>query len=630
VTTLLAVLALAAASARVEAVGLTAVGTLPAVRLTLSGTPGLVTVAREGDLARVSIGNAELGVRFAGSRRFTWTPVASLDAGWLAASPTRLDRLEITAGGGGVTVTLRLPADASVRAQRDRLGILLLFERAGPAAEDRAAPAAAVNPGPPGGAPVEARVAAAPVEQTPPVVGPPEADPTKTPRPVPAPAAQEVSPAPAAPASADTADLARGLFPATKPSEADAVVELYARLFPAAPPAPAAPEPAASEPIAPGEASGVPVGPFRVHAAVDARYVDADTYLDSASQPTRDRFFALAPSVVAEAPVAAGRFSLDYRPVLRAFASYDQLNSSSHLGVATLELPIGRLTSVRLGDHFVAGTLDTRAVDPGGEYFFGLGRFYRNDADAAASITVGPRLSIELAGATGRLRFREPSSFFDYDTRSASAGLGFELTPGLKAVASYAYETVPRPEARPQAEARAHAGRLTLSGEILPRLTGELGVGYRNQANPNAGPGGQRYSGLTLAGSLSRQLSPDASATLLVSRSTPSSAFESNGFYVATSLQATTQLPLPLELRLLGGIGYGWNDYRVVSPAIGHPRADRILGWFVGLRRPLRRRLALSGSYRAEDRRSNVGTFDTNSNGLVLQLEWDALGSRPR
>jgi hypothetical protein len=33
--------------------------------------------------------------------------------------------------------------------------------------------------------------------------------------------------------------------------------------------------------------------------------------------------------------------------------------------------------------------LDTRVVDPGGEYFFGLGHFNRNDVDAGASIMVG-------------------------------------------------------------------------------------------------------------------------------------------------------------------------------------------------------------------------------------------------
>ena len=63
---------------------------------------------------------------------------------------------------------------------------------------------------------------------------------------------------------------------------------------------------------------------------------------------------------------------------------------------------------------------------------------------------------------------------------------------------------------------------------------------------------------------------------------------------------------------------------------IGGPREDRILGWYVGLRRPIRHNLFLSGAYRSEDRRSNVDTFDTDADGFYFQLEWDIFGSPPR
>lgn len=606
-TPVVAALALALATARVESLGLTTVESRPAVRVTLSGSPGRVAVEREGDVARVSIGNAELGSMFAGSEQFSWRPASDLDPAWLAASPARLDRLDVSADQGEVSLRLRLPPEASVAARRDPLGLLIVF-RAETATSPVALAAvrAAQEPTPPASAP-----------EKPPTPAPGSPRPAPNPSPTPTPAG-------------DTADLARALFAPSTTSEEGAVGDLYARLFPGGPPEPAKPESATPETLAQGESAGAPLGPFRVHAAVDARFVDADTFLESASTPTRDRFLAIAPSVVAEAPVAAGRFTLDYRPVVRAFASYDQLNSSSHLASAALELPVGTRATVRLKDRFGAGTLDTRLVDPGGEYFFGLGRFRRNDADAGLSVTLGPRLSLELAGSAGTVRFRESTSFFDYDSRLGAAGLGFELTTRLKAIASYVYEAVPRPEERPEAEARAHSGRLALNGEILPLLEGELSLGYRSQRNPNAGPGGRRFSGLTLAGTLSRQLGPDASVALLVSRSTPASAFEANGFYVSSNVQATTQLPLPLELRLLGGVGYGWNDYRVASPELGRGRADRIFSWYAGLRRPLRWRLAISGTYRREDRRSNVDAFDTESDGFVIQLEWDALGSRPR
>jgi hypothetical protein len=441
-----------------------------------------------------------------------------------------------------------------------------------------------------------------------------------------------VAAAPAA-APADTSDLARRLFPAA-PAEGQAagsVSELYPQLFPTGAPQsqPEAAE-AATEVPEPSVDAGAVLGPFRVRAAVDARYVDADTFVEATAEPTRDRYLEVQPRVLAVAPVGAGAFTLEYAPVFRAFATFDEVNSSSHTLGAGLDLPVGSRVTLKALDRFQSGVLDTRVVDPGGEYFFDLGRFNRNDFSAGASIVVGPRLSLELSGAVGMVHFVEDSSFFDYDTRLVSAGLGFELTPNLRAVASYVYDTVPTPEERPEAEATAHSARLSLTGEILPLLTGDLSVGYRSQDAPNAGPGGQSYSGLTLTASLQRELGRDASISLYANRSTPLSAFEENAFYVSTGVQGVLQLPLAARFELRGGVGYQWNDYRTVAEEIGSPREDRILGWFLGLRRPIARKLSLSAAYRDEDRRSNIDRFDTSADGFYLQLEWDIFGTPPR
>jgi hypothetical protein len=673
---LLAALVIAAASARVESVSLTTADARLAVRVALSGTPGMVTVHREGDVARVSIMDAELGLRFAGGRRFAWTPSDGFDPGLLASTPARLDRLELVASPSEVSLLLQVPPDASIEARRDVRGLLIVFRRAlappseaevvmpppvaaapteaEPAAVPAAAPTEAPASPPPLPAPEpQPQVALAPPEATQPEATPPAAAPSAVAAPEPAPlavaAGSEPAPAPSAvpdtvaPAAAssqtaagdDTVARARALFPVAAETTAagtESVTELYARLFPSGAPAREA-EVAPSEDLGvrgDSDLSGYPVGPFRVRLSVDARYVDADTFIESDAEPTRDQYLEVGPRLSAQAAVGAGSLTLEYTPALRAFATYDQVNSNSHIASAALEVPVGANVTLRARDRFAAGTLDTRIVDPGGEYFYGLGRFYRNDVDAGASILVGPRLSVELGGGAGRVRFQEPSSFFSFDTRQASAGLGFEVTPSLKAVGSYVYDAVPRPVDRPEAEASAHSGRLTLTGDVLPLLTGELSVGYRSQSNPNAGPGGRSFSGFVMSGALTRQLAPDSSFTLYLSRATPPSAYEENGFYVATSVQGSLQVPLPLALELRTGAGYQWNDYRTVSPELGLAREDGILGWFVALRRPIRRGLFLSGMYRADNRDSNADQFDTDTDGFVLQLEWDALGSPSR
>jgi hypothetical protein len=587
VMTPLAALLLAAASARVESVSLTPMDSRLAVRVLISGAPGRVTVHQEGDVARVSILDAELGLRFAGGRRFSWTPSGELDPALLAATPARLDRLEIVTDGGEVSIILHVRPGVRLDVRRDPAGLLVTFRSAAAAGRDNAE-----------------RAATAP-------------------------------PASAAPGATDTAELAKGLFPSA-PAEDQAagpgsVAELYPRLFPAGAPE-AAPETteAPASVVETGPDGGVAVGPFRLRAAVEARYVNADTFLESQAEPTRDDYLEVQPRLAAAAPVSYGRFTLDYAPVFRALAAYSDVNRSSQSLGAELELPIGASVTLRARDRFRSGVLDTRVVDPGGEYFFGLGHFRRNDGDVGLRVMVAPRLSVELGGALGTLAFQEPSAFFDYGTRSASAGFGYEVTPSLRAIASYVYDAVPRPDERPEAESTAHSGRLTLTGDILPLLTGELSVGYRNQSTPRAAAGGTSYSGLTLSAALLRQLGHDSSLGLLASRSTPVSAYERNGFYVSSGVQGTLQVPLPAQVQARGGLGYQWNDYRTVASEIGRPREDRILGWYAGLRRPVRRNLFLSGAYRSEHRRSNVDAFDTQASGFYFQLEWDLFGTPPR
>ena len=636
---LLAALVLAAGVARVESVALTTANTRLAVRVGLSGQPGMVAVHREGGAARLSIMDAQLGLRFAGGSRFSWTQADGFDPTLLAATPG-LERIELEANPSEVSVLLHVPPEISIDVRRDARGLLLVF-RTTPTAPEPVR-AAEVSPATAPPAPVSKPITPAP-EPAPsgvPAVSPPspppavvaEAAPTTSVAAAPSPA-PVASPTP----SPETAALAGSLFPApgveAPPTTAGAarVTDLYGQLFPSG--APRAETTYGTAPAPEGEVvetEGLVAGPFRLRASVNAGYIDADTFVESTSEPTRDRYLQVSPWVEAATPVGAGRLVLEYSPTFRAFATHDQVNSSAQLVSGNLELPAGPNVNISLRDRFTSGVLETRDVDPGGEYFFGLGRYNHNAFGATASIQLGPRMSVELGGAFGTVRFQEASTFFDYDTRSANAGLGFEMRPNLRTVFSYVYDQVPTPEERPEAEAHAHNAQATLIGDVLPRLSGRLSVGYRRHDSPNAGEGGQSYSGLTFSGALIRQLGPESQLTFFVNRSTPVSAFEDNAFYVYTSLQASLRVPLPAQLSLDGGVGYQWNDYRTVAEEIGSPREDRILAWFVGLRRPIVRRLLLGALYRSEERRSNVDRFDTNADGFVLQLEWDIFGTPRR
>jgi hypothetical protein len=187
---LLVVLLLAAApaSARLEAVSLAAVDSRLAVRVTLSGQPGMVAVHREGDAARVSMTNTTLGTRFAGGTHFAWMPAPDFDLETLSG-PTRLDRLEVMVMDSEVSVLLHVPPEVSIELRRDRRGLLLVFR------EDSSAtgpPTMAQTPAP---APVAPPPVAAPPAEAP---VPPPAPPERT---EPATAMAAATPAAEAPAA---------------------------------------------------------------------------------------------------------------------------------------------------------------------------------------------------------------------------------------------------------------------------------------------------------------------------------------------------------------------------------------------------------------------------------------------
>jgi hypothetical protein len=195
-----------------------------------------------------------------------------------------------------------------------------------------------------------------------------------------------------------------------------------------------------------------------------------------------------------------------------------------------------------------------------------------------------------------------------------------ELGPRVRGSLSYVYEQIPPTSERPVAEMQAHSGLLGLEGEILPLITGFVNLGYRVQRNPSAGAGGGRFEGLSASARILKEFSPSTNLQVIASRSTPPSAFESNGFFVSTSAQAELTLGLPFSITAHGGGGHHRNDYRVVSPLIGRARADRITGWSAGLGRSITDWAFARADYRYERRDSNIDVFDTDAHSMTVQV----------
>jgi hypothetical protein len=409
--------------------------------------------------------------------------------------------------------------------------------------------------------------------------------------------------------------------------------ELYARLFPTGASGTAAP-PAEEAGVGRAGGEGIAVGPATLRPYVSASWVDADVLAFDNPTPVRDQYLQVAPGVTASMPFLHGLLAAEYEPRLRFFSDIPLVNETSHFAGAKVELPVGSRVLVRVGHRYTRAILETTVVDPGREYFFDLARYTFNETTAAARVDLGARLSAEAEAGWRWARFDQKGEggFFDYDSRAIRAGLGYDVGSNLRATVSYVFEHIPPSPDRGLVESDAHSLVGALTGTIAPLTSGSLTVGFRRQTNPIASGESASYRGLTLGGTLHRELGRSSSVDLQWNRSTDPSGYDTNAYYVNNSVVASLSVPAPFEVWARGAVGFYRNDYPNDAPGLGAPRRDDILGWTLGLGRQIGWRAWVRADYRHERRDSNLPGFDVNTDGFVVQLGVGLFGpgqSRP-
>jgi hypothetical protein len=399
--------------------------------------------------------------------------------------------------------------------------------------------------------------------------------------------------------------------------------ELYRRLFPAGPEGPSAGgEEPQGEAFGSMERAGFAVGRLTLRPYLTASWVDADVLAFDNPTPVRDRFLQLTPGVTASMPLLTGTLAAEYEPRLRFFSDIPVVNTTSHVAGLRLEAPVGSRTLLRIGDRFTRATLETDVVDPGHEYFFGLAPYTFNATTVTGRVDLGPRLFAEGEAGWRWTRF-DPGSgggFFDYDSRTLRAGLGYDVGSDLRAVCSYAYERIPPSPDRAVVETTAHSLLGTLNGQIGPLTSGSASIGWRHQTNPLASGPSRSFDGVTVGASLRRQLGYASTVEIQAVRASDPSSFEGNAYYVNNSVTLALTVPAPFETWARGSFDWLRNAYPNDASEIGSPRHDRILGWSLGVGRQLGWRAWIRVDYRRETRDSNLPGYDLTTDGFAVQL----------
>ncbi len=248
-----------------------------------------------------------------------------------------------------------------------------------------------------------------------------------------------------------------------------------------------------------------------------------------------------------------------------------------------------------------------------------------------ARVDLGARLSAEAEAGWRWARFDQKGEggFFDYDSRAIRAGLGYDVGSDLRAIVSYAFERIPPSPDRGLVESNAHSVVGALTGTIAPLTSGSVTVGFRRQTNPLAAGESASFRGVTLGGTLHRELGRSSAVELAWNRATEPSAYDTNAYYVNNSVVASLSVPAPFEVWARGSVGLYRNDYPNDAPDLGAPRRDDIVGWTLGLGRQIGWRAWVRADYRRERRDSNLPGFDVTTEGLVVQLGVGLFGPGP-
>ena len=352
--------------------------------------------------------------------------------------------------------------------------------------------------------------------------------------------------------------------------------------------------------------------------------MDATASLLNDTGTVSDRYLEIRPGLGLATRFFGGQLHANYEPALRSFGSFSPTRSPSHRVGATLDLGADGPFQLSVREAWAAGVLEVQEVDPGGEYFFDLQRFSRNAVGLSARHEVAPTWTLAAGSALTLVRFDDPGAFFDYDIWTVDFGVDHEITENLHASFGLVHDRVPQTLDRPEAESTAYGVRAGLTGQASPFVSTQVTIGYREEEHPFAGAGGQKYRGLVLGGAVTRTLGRASRVTLTGSRSALLSAFEDNGYYVSNQVETSTVFRIPHGFFLDAAIGYRWNEYATVSPQIDAPREDNLFDWRVGLRRPIGSG-TIGTSYQRQRRRSNIDRFDTSTDRLILQFDFDVL-----
>ncbi len=367
---------------------------------------------------------------------------------------------------------------------------------------------------------------------------------------------------------------------------------------------------------------GIPVGPFLFSPALELTWESRDNIFFTPDNPVDDTIWLARARLLFELPIYDSYLVFSYTPQYRDYADYDLRENWSHFFTAggTFEFASGLKLDV--GYRYVSGNLETREVDPGGEFVFGDRQFDKNEAHLRADYWTSPTNGFSLEAEYTDLSYDKPALFYDYTRTRFGIGWLHQISPTLVMDLKYVNESFDAEQTFQFRDSDTDSVLLELRGEINPVLHSSLEIGWRSTSFDTA-PGDppiDDFSGFVARGSLMWELAHGSEFVIDLLRWDYPSAYGLNAYYTATGGTLTYRLKRD---RLFGHIrvGYQNNDYDVPDVNLGRTRSDDITSYSLGLGYRFTRQLSLRGTYTHQERDTlHPYSYDANTFlvGLVL------------
>jgi len=377
---------------------------------------------------------------------------------------------------------------------------------------------------------------------------------------------------------------------------------------------------------------GIALGPFIFSPALELTWQYRDNiYFAPPEFEEEDEVYLARARLRFELPVYDSYIRFTYTPQWRDYAKYPWRDKWAHFADVSGAFEFASGWKVSTGYKFLSGAMETREVDPGGEYMWGEREwdkhYFQLQADYWFSATDGLSLEGDLADLT----FEDPPvsdyAFHDYSQYAGGIGWLHQISPTAVMDIKYRHGEYDAEDPVGYRDNTSDELDLGFRGQLTELLSSEVSFGWR-ESEYDVRPGDpeiENYSSLVVRGGLGYELSESSNLRLDMIRTDYSSTVGENAYYTATGASLIYTLHLS---RLTGQLRarYQENDYDLPVEVLDedgvrryHERLDEILTFGLGLSIRITDLLSVRGSYLYEDRET-MWPFYYETNIFVLGL----------